>query len=381
MVPSRRNYTLEESNLIKEVFRRASNVFEAWGYEFLNVPILEDWEDQSRALGERVRNSIVFKGVEDVLCLRIDFTSQVVKTVSTFKDPEFPLRVYYFGSVVSSEGEEIQTGLELFGVEDVEGDVEVICAIHSLLRELGIEDLTVSVGHVQIVERILLSVKDAGETRRAFLEKDLTFLRRRFGASPIAELPLLQGGREVLGFLDRLGFGDIRRQLEKTGDLLSEAGVSFVYDLSEIREFPYYTGVVFELFHPSAGYPIAGGGRYDKLSKLFGAEFPATGGTVYVNRLLELRTPERSTKEFFVVDTSGEKGLGFRVASCLREKGYRVGRDIVRREARDSVLYAFRAGYRRVVLIEGGGRVKLYRSPEEFSEISLEELLESVEIL
>jgi ATP phosphoribosyltransferase regulatory subunit len=285
-----RVFTLEESNLIKDVFLKASETFERWGYSFIKVPLIEPWEDQAAALGERSGRAITFKDTRtgDLLSLRMDFTTQVVRTVVNLKELTPPLRVYYFGSVVSLEGEALHTGIELVGEGSLEGDAEVISAVYSLLEGLGIGDLTVSIGHVGVVEGILSSVEDREEVRRAFLEKNLSYLRRRFGGSPVADLPLMQGGREVLRFLDRLGFTEIREELERIGDLLAERGVRFVYDLSEIRELPYYTGVVFEVFHPDLGSPLAGGGRYDRLSSLLGSDLPSTGGTVYVDQISSL---------------------------------------------------------------------------------------------
>ncbi|MDQ7081851.1 MAG: ATP phosphoribosyltransferase regulatory subunit [Aquificota bacterium] len=86
----------------------------------------------------------------------------------------------------------------------------------------------------------------------------------------------------------RMGFGRVKEDLLRVGRMLSEAGVEFLYDLSEIRDLPYYTGVVFEVFHPRIGSPLAGGGRYDRLSKVFGSDIPSTGGTVYVDRVVEV---------------------------------------------------------------------------------------------
>ena len=57
-----------------------------------------------------------------------------------------------------------------------------------------------------------------------------------------------------------------------------------LYDLSEVRLQEYYTGIVFEVFHPEVGYPIAGGGRYDELF----LSSKAVGGAVYLDLLLEV---------------------------------------------------------------------------------------------
>ncbi len=362
---------------------KASQVFERWGYEFIRVPIFESWEDQRETLGERSKSSLVFKDTRtgELLALRADFTTQVLRTVSKLRSVELPLRLYYFGPVVSQEGESFHTGIELIGVSSLEGDAEVIAAVCSFLKELGLKDFKVSVGHVGVVEKVLSSVEDKEAVRKAFLEKDISFLRRRFGSSPFSELPLMQGDEGVLELLDGMGLGSVKEELREVGRMLSSAGVDFFFDLSEIRELPYYTGIVFEVFHPSLGSPVAGGGRYDKLSRMFGSDLPSTGGTVYVDRVIEvLGSSSRAEKDVFVVDLSGE-GLGFEVASSLRSRGLKVGRDMVRRDLEESLDYAFGSGYRLAVVVLSKERVRVYRTREDFSEVPLDKVHELVEIL
>lgn len=63
-----------------------------------------------------------------------------------------------------------------------------------------------------------------------------------------------------------------------------ETGLSF--DLTLHRDLTYYTGIVFELFAPGVGAPIALGGRYDHLLEQFGAPAPAIGFTFELERLM-----------------------------------------------------------------------------------------------
>ena len=357
-------------------------VFECWGYNFLKLPAFEFYESQREALGEKVREAITFRdpSTGELLSLRTDFTVQVVKSVSFLRIRHFPLRIYYFGTLyrVGQSYESFQAGVELIGVREIEGDAEVVTAIHDYLRSLGLRDLMVSIGHVGIVRKILSDLEEEERDRveRAFREKNVSLLREVFGQSVVSELPLAQGGREVLTLLDELNLRREKEELETLGGLLETAGVRFSYDLSEVREFPYYTGVVFEFFCPEAGHPVAGGGRYDRLSEVYGEQFPATGGTVYIDLAMNLLSAGVEEKDFFLLDLSEGKRFGFRVASLLRGKGYRVGRDIVRRGIRQSLEYAFSEGYRRVVLIRDEEDVRIYTGPEEFTRVNLKEFFE-----
>ena len=59
------------------------------------------------------------------------------------------------------------------------------------------------------------------------------------------------------------------------------------FDLGMNKNMDYYTGMIFKIFHQGVGFPIAGGGRYDKLISRFGKEIPATGSAIYINRLTD----------------------------------------------------------------------------------------------
>ncbi len=385
ILPYERILTREESNLIKDIIKKAIETFESWGYDYLKLPTFENYEVYRKVLGHKGKDAIIFKDLSEgeVVSLRVDFTAQVVKSVSFLRVWHFPLRIYYFGTLFSTSGntyEKFQTGIELIGVGEVEGDAEVISAIYSYLRSLGLDDLTVSVGHVGIVKNILARVEDDKRTefRRAFKEKNLTLLKDTLGGGIISELPLFQGKEEILGVLDELGFRKEREELELLGRHLSEAGVSYIYDLSEVRDFPYYTGIVFEIFHPKVGSPVAGGGRYDSLSEVYGERFPSTGGTVYVDLLMSLLEPRKEKKDFFVIDLSEDKRFGFKIASILRSKGYKVGRDIVSRAYEHSLDYAFSEGYEKAVVILDEKDVKVYTTVKNFTQLSLKEFLELV---
>jgi ATP phosphoribosyltransferase regulatory subunit len=57
------------------------------------------------------------------------------------------------------------------------------------------------------------------------------------------------------------------------------------FDLSEILGFDYYTGLIFEIHMPGAGVALGGGGRYDSLMGRFGADRPAVGFSMSLDRL------------------------------------------------------------------------------------------------
>ena len=383
ILPLERILTAEESNSIKEAILKAINTFELWGYNYIKLPAFEHYEAQERSLGEKVKDVIVIKDIEskELVSLRADFTAQVVRSVSFLKPPYFPQRLYYFGTLFFADkktNESFQVGLELIGVKEIEGDAEVISALYEYIKSLGIKDAVVSVGHVNIVGKIIRSLPehDREEARKAFKERNISFLKDTFGNTQIPLLPFIQDRESALRTLSELGMDEERKQLEKLGDLLTRSGVKYIYDLSEVRELPYYTGVVFEIYHPQIGSPIAGGGRYDGLSRLYGEDFCATGGSVYIDACLSILENRKSEKDFFIVELSTEKNFAPRLAEILRGKGYKVGLELTQRNLEHSLSYAFWEGYKKVLVLYDKRSVRLYTTVKECETMSLKEFLE-----
>ena len=66
---------------------------------------------------------------------------------------------------------------------------------------------------------------------------------------------------------------------------------SIIYDAAFGRPLDYYTGVVFEIAFEGADHPLVGGGRYDRLLTLLGADrpIPGVGFSVWLDRIEKAR--------------------------------------------------------------------------------------------
>jgi len=62
-----------------------------------------------------------------------------------------------------------------------------------------------------------------------------------------------------------------------------------VFDPFLVRGMGYYTGTIFELAHPSVGYSLGGGGRYDgMIGRFLGQDVPAVGFSIGFERIVDL---------------------------------------------------------------------------------------------
>ena len=148
----------------------------------------------------------------------------------------------------------------------------------------------------------------------------------------LKKIPTLQGGLEVLNEAKSIANNErSRRALENLSEiysLLEIYGVSdkITFDLGLIRDFEYYTGMVFEAYAPGVGYSLAGGGRYDHMLKDFGAACPATGFAVGIERILDARkyqgvVEDLAVKNFYLSYASGQEHAAIRKAAELRAAG------------------------------------------------------------
>ena len=111
-------------------------------------------------------------------------------------------------------------------------------------------------------------------------------------AKVLLELPQLFGQADVLEKAKSLTnipecIGAVDRLLSLY-ELLKVNGydkyVSF--DLGELSNHTYYTGIIFHAFTFGTGEPIASGGRYDKLLGQFGCDKASIGFSLIVDRLM-----------------------------------------------------------------------------------------------
>jgi histidyl-tRNA synthetase len=125
---------------------------------------------------------------------------------------------------------------------------------------------------------------------------------RRAGSSGETLLAVLENG--VPARPEDLGADAAARllRLQTVAAELREAfpGVLLSVDLAEFalssldprlaggtEDRPYYDGLVFHAYAGRAALPVGGGGRYDRLFRALGAEVPAAGFSLNLERLLE----------------------------------------------------------------------------------------------
>lgn len=386
-----RTYIYDQSARKRWVEERLLKVFFRWGFQEIVTPAFEYLNTFSE--GESgVSTDRVFKfterGTGKLLALRPDITPQIARTAATLlKDSPKPLRLCYCGNVFrsadpgSGEGQELyQGGIELIGLDSPEADAETIAIAVECMKELGLEGFKVAIGHMEFFNGILSDARlNEGlqeEIKIRIQKKDASGLEdvlsrcniKNEKKERIKKILTLFGGKEVIDKAGEIADNPVSLRaidnLQKVYQMLTVYSVddSVLIDLGEIRGFGYYTGLVFEGFIKGLGSEICGGGRYDNLLEKYGAKIPATGFAVDINRVIDVLEKEKKGKrdfmtDYIVIDFREDKKIAQEISHRLREKGYKVARDIIKRGLSDSLKYAENMNIEKAIIM-GTGDIK-----------------------
>lgn len=327
-------------------------VFDRWGYARIETPTLE-YFDTVGGLSPTIENKM-FKLLDRSgrsLVLRPDFTAPIARVVaSLLKEEPFPIRLSYQGPVYRAQETEAgrdaefpEVGVELIGEEAPDADAEVIALACAALQEVHIPSFKLAIGHIGLVNAIFNEMMDqdwARKLRTSLHHKDYVGYKSLVEKGPFspAERDVLLAIRTWRGDFSQLenlkNMLDSDRLRREVDDLLElwtclqlyRVTERLIFDLSLVSDRAYYTGVFFEAYASSVGFPLGSGGRYDHLLGQFGRPAPATGFTLKVDRIVEasgLKWPKQE-KHVLITYSSREREKAIRLAEERRQLGQRV---------------------------------------------------------
>ena len=357
-MPGFRDLLPSEAEVLREAQESLLAEMRRWGYRHVITPLVESMDVLDLGLGGDQRRRL-FKFTDqrgDVVALVGERTVPVARLVAgKLRGAPLPLRLCYAGPVVSTdEGrlqhrrETYQVGAELVGASGPVADAEVIALAARCMEATGIRRYQIDVGHAEFFHGIMDAVRlpdDVKAAVRAALgARDFVGVEALLEDTPLRSaehelllrFPALRGGVEILdaaaGLVRNERSERALAELRSVHALLVDHGLGDVVhlDLGALRDFDYYTGVIFEGYGPDFGRPIAQGGRYDGLLARFGRPAPATGFVVQLDLVSDMLTraprPPAMPRIDAAVAWRGESGLrtALRVGSTLRLFGMRA---------------------------------------------------------
>lgn len=327
------------------------DVIKQWGYSFIETPTLEYEETVGAA--SAILDQQLFKLLDregHTLVLRPDMTAPIARVAaSKLLNEDLPLRIAYSANVFRAQQREggrpaefEQIGIELINDETVSSDGEAIALMVSALKETGLKDFQLSVGHVAFVQELFLQIlgtEDRADALRRFLyEKNYVGYRQHVNSLALSSIDKqrllglleLRGGDEVIGkALDLVENERGKKailQLKELADVIKDYGEQekVKFDLTLVSHMSYYTGILFEVYAGKVGFPIGNGGRYGLLEK-FGKKASATGFAVRLDRLIEaLGSSRQKVPVQLVVFSQERRKEAFELAKKLHQEGKRA---------------------------------------------------------
>ncbi len=338
-------------------------VFSAYTCKEVRTPIFERTQLFARGVGEF--SDIVSKEMytfqdkgKDSLTLRPELTASVARSyIQHNYQQEAPLhKLWYFGPLFRQERPQAgrqrqfhQYGIEMIGSANPEADAEVIEIAAGIYAKLGLKNWELHINSIGSIEarKIYMDVlKEALADRK---EELCETCQGRYDGNILRLFDCKNPGcKEIMhdhapSILDHLSEED-SEHFEQVKTLLSAAGIDYVLDHTLVRGLDYYTRTTFEIKGTALGAQdaLCGGGRYDNLiSDLDGPKTPAVGFAAGVERLVlameaeGLFDEDQSFVDLYIapMDINCFTGISPFVHE-LREKGYRVHVELMRRSVK-----------------------------------------------
>ncbi len=332
------------------VLRAATSLAQLYGFQRIDVPVMEYTELFSRGVGT-ASDFFVQKEMYTILeddgssiTLRPEFTAGIVRAFIEHGMSSWPqpVKVYSTGPIFRRERpqagrfrQHTQFNPEIIGETDPAADVEIMMLARNLHRELGYKDLTFQLNSTGCP----VCKPEYVATLKAFLTDNQDALgevdRERMRRNPLRVLDSKEEGMDVLlaeapHIIDYL-CDDCATHFADLRGLLDALGQSYAINYRLVRGIDYYTKTVFELWDQAIGAQasLCGGGRYDGLSEAIGGpKAPAVGVGIGIDRIViglkaqGIEAPQPANTEVMVAHFGGPtKTVAVELVFALRQAG------------------------------------------------------------
>ncbi len=281
---------------IRSHFKKLSNLF---GFSLMDPSPIELLSTLETKSGPAIRDEIYYfqdKGNRKV-ALRFDFTIGLTRYAASQKSMKLPAKISSFGGVFRYD--EPQKGryryfhqwdLEIYGRPTLESEAEVLELTSRLFDSLLLKNITIDINHRSLVESYINKIFDSKEPQLiADILRAVDKITKKSKDEILSEFKDRYDSEKLKKILEFSQIKGTILEVEKlfdTTQLESWDKLKLLFDSLEnrdvsnirinfgiVRGLDYYSGIVFEVFDKNSTLgALAGGGRYDTLTKAFGRE-------------------------------------------------------------------------------------------------------------
>tara|TARA_Y100001934_G_C12191947_1_gene696870 strand:+ start:1 stop:1059 length:1059 start_codon:yes stop_codon:yes gene_type:complete len=254
-----------------------------------------------------------------------------------------------------------QFGVEAFGSEHPEIDCEIISIAVTLFKELGLQDLVLTLNSIGSES----CREDYKNELKEFLKPHLSDLsassQKRFENNPLrildtkspSELEIIKNAPAISNFWTN----EDKEHFNELCNLLDTLKINYLIDSNLVRGLDYYSRTTFEIISPSLGAQnaVCGGGRYDKLVEMIGGKpTPGIGFAAGIERIMmALKDYPDNTHIYIYVVGIGPKvrDAVIKLTDELRQKNLPTECDMLRRSVKSQLREANKIGARYAIII------------------------------
>ncbi len=367
-----RDYYPEDKRIQNYIFDMWRSSAQRFGYEEYGAPLLEPLEVYAAKSGNELANeqtySFIDRGDRQV-AIRPEMTPSISRMVAARRQElAYPARLFSIANFMryerpqrGREREFWQLNIDIFGIDSIRAEAEIVAYGATMLKNFGatsdmfvikINDRRVIdvmmreyLGLDEIQSQLMMKLFDRKNkiTNEEFRDQAIDIFGESNAPEGLNKISKLLVAKSFENLPAEFRDSEQMQQLHELFRLLKAAGVANAeFDITLMRGLDYYTGTVFEFFDtdPENNRSLFGGGRYDGLVGLFGAEPISAVGMAPGLTTTELfltshkLLPElHSTTELYII-TLGEAVIdrAAALANRLREEGVTVELDISNRK-------------------------------------------------
>ncbi|NCQ18789.1 MAG: histidine--tRNA ligase [Ignavibacteria bacterium CG_4_8_14_3_um_filter_37_9] len=369
---------VEKWNFLESTIK---NIFASFNYKEIRTPLLEETGLFSRSIGEET--DIVSKEMytfqdrsETSITLRPEMTASVVRAFleHSLSSQSSLNKLFYIAAMFRQERPQAgrfrqfhQFGAEVLGSSSPLLDAEIIILAYTILKSLGLVDITVKINSLGITS----SRKVYLEILKEYLESHLNELseesRKRFEKNVLRifdskfenDIQIMKDAPKLIDHLD----DESKQEFQVVQNILRSEQIPFLLDSSLVRGLDYYSKTTFEIVSDKVGSQSAlcGGGRYDGLIELLGGTPNyGVGFAAGIERILlalqneKTKLPDNSSLDLYVVLLNKELlNEYYLFATALRKNHLKVEIDYLSRSVKAQMREANKLRAKFVALFGG----------------------------
>lgn len=283
-----RDYLPLEAKKRQYLINMLKTVFETYGFEPLETPVLEYEEILTGKYGEE-SEKLIYK-FEDLgkrkVAMRYDQTIPLARVIAQYQNVlPFPFKRYQIQPVWRAENtqkgrlrEFLQCDIDTVGTNTPESDAEILIIIADVLKKFKIADYKILIN-----DRITFA--DLPTKAIIIIDK----LKKIGKERVMRELSENGFDPEILNKINNSKTTPNLKQIIESSEKMGLDEGKIFFDPTLARGLDYYTGTIIEVEIPgySAG-SVGGGGRYDNLIGIFSKkQIPAVGFSFGFDRIIE----------------------------------------------------------------------------------------------